>query len=95
MATIKRNTVYVVTHMRGVKAAVAAEAKQIGARATSLLAEHRHDGDTRVEVNRHKTDTTVDLIDDGKAVVAIEFGHLTSTGEFVPGLNILSRAAGL
>jgi len=88
-----------VAHLPGVKAAVYAEAKEIEYRAKAFLAEHRREGNSRIVLERSGIDALVSLEDPGDPrfnnAVAIEFGHFHNfTGEYIPGLYILSAAAG-
>jgi hypothetical protein len=91
----------VVSHVDEVKAAVEAEARAIGARAEGNLAAHKHDGHAYIEVEAGDkgVDWFITLRDE--AALSIEFGHFFDNGEieaqvtYVPGLYVLSRAAGL
>ena len=88
-----------VAHLPGVKASVLAEAKEIQFRAQTFLAQHRDEGNARITLEKHDTDALVSLEDPGDPrfnnAVAIEFGHFHNyTGEYIPGLYIISAAAG-
>lgn len=97
----------IVANLDGVRAAVAAEAEEIGARAEARLALHRQDGNARIEVKKtrgagfSKTDWFVSLVDSDNAksrgnAKAIEFGHFHNfSGKYIPGLYIITGAAGL
>lgn len=99
MADVDRNADAIVAHLPGVRAAVRATAREIGARARANLAQHRHEGDAEIEVTYGRTDAHVSLVDE--AAMSIEYGHFTDTGEvdaevtYVPGLRILRDAADL
>src|SRR5690606_11216037 len=88
-----------VAHLRGVKAAVYAEAKAIEYRAKASWTEHRQEGNSRIVLERSGTDAWVSLEGPGDQrfnnAVAIEFGHFHNLpGEYIPGLYIISAAAG-
>ena len=89
----------VVSHEKGVKDSVHDEAVMIGARAEARLnmAKHRT-GAAQIKVEQGRVDSYVVL--DDEAAMSIEFGHwLTYFGEetprFIPGLYVLTGAAGL
>ena len=90
---------HVISHLEGVKAAVHTEAEIIAGRAEGRLAQHRKTGQAQINVTQGDTDSFVNL-DDPNAM-SIEFGHWvkgkyeTSAPRFVPGLYIISEAAGL
>jgi hypothetical protein len=89
-----------VSHLPGVRAAVAEEALEIGVRAEANLARNRDTGASSIEVEQGRVDSYVYLVDPDNAV-AMEFGHWvagsyeTDTPKFVDGLYIISLAAGL
>jgi hypothetical protein len=62
------------------------------------LAQHRHEGDSKVTVTEGDVDAFVNLDDTAGqwAAAAIEFGHRAggTNGKFVPGLYIISKATG-
>lgn len=62
------------------------------------LAQHRHDGDSKVTVTEGDVDAFVNLDDTAgqMAAAAIEFGHRAggANGQYVPGLYIISKATG-
>lgn len=97
MAEVDRNINDIVSHLPGVRASVRAAAREIGTRAEANLAQHRHDGDAKIEVTYGRTDAHVSLVDE--AALSIEYGHFTDDGEtnaqvtYVPGLRILRDAA--
>lgn len=90
---------HVVSHLPGVKAAVYFEARDIGARAEARLAMHKTTGNASISVTRGDVDSFVNLED--PAALSIEFGHWVggkyrrSTPKYVPGLYIITGAAGL
>ena len=88
-----------ISHLEGVKAAVLAEAEIGGARARANLAGHRHSGRASISVTQGDVDAFLNL--DDPAAMSIEFGHWVkgkfedNQPQFVPGLYIISEAAGL
>ena len=89
---------YVVSGIDEVKDAVDSEAREIGRRAEARLASHRETGNARIEVDTSGKDALVSLVD--RAALSIEFGHYVvnqygPTGKHVPGLYIVTGAAGL
>lgn len=94
-------------HMPQVQAAVDAKTLEIAAIAEALFASHDHPGGHRIEVDKAppkddpkaaNVDGLVSLV--GPAPLPVEFGHFAGPEhepgrEFVKGLHILSRAAGL
>lgn len=90
-----------ISHLPGVKAAVYAQAQEIAAQAEANLAVHRdttNRTDHEVTVSRGRVDSFVNL--EGPAPGAVEFGHwytgnLGGKARFVPGLYIITKAAGL
>jgi hypothetical protein len=89
----------VVSHIDGVKLAVHAEAEIAGARAEANLARHRKTGQAKITVTQGDVDSFVNL--DDPDAMSIEFGHWVkgkyerSQPKFVPGLYIITEAAGL
>lgn len=79
----------------GVQTARRATTERIGARARSILAQHRAEGDAKIEVEHTRVDGFVTLSDEGgdQAAAAIEFGGTRKDGTPIPGLYILRRAA--
>lgn len=98
MASVRPNLDRMVAHMPGVRNEVSAEAQQVATRARALLAAHRHDGDSKIEVRRAGgSDSIVSLVD--PAAVSIEYGRgeYTRDGQVIGatrGLYIMTRAAG-
>jgi hypothetical protein len=90
-----------VSRLPGVKAAIAAEATRIGARAKARLESHRdptNATDHQIEVDFGRVDAFVSLV--GPAPLSVEFGHwytgnLGGSPKYVPGLYILMGASGL
>ena len=85
-----------VAHLPGVIGAVYTNAKTIKIEAEQRLAMHRYykdDNAAEIEVERGDVDSFVSLVDPG--AVPIEFGWRTPSGEIVPGLHIVTGAAGL
>ncbi|SRR6266498_3687056 len=97
MAEVRRDADEIVARLPGVRAAVRAAAREIGARARANLAQHRHSGDAEIEVTYGRADAHVSLVDE--AALSIEYGHFTDNGEldaevtYVPGLRVLRDAA--
>lgn len=89
----------VISHIPGVRAAVAAKAAEVAAVAEMRLAAHRHSGRARIDVTHGDVDSFVNFED--PAVLSIEFGHFvggkfeTDEPKYVPGLYIITGAAGL
>lgn len=83
--------------MPGVKAAVRTRANRIARTARSNLAEHRAEGQARIEVTRGRTDVAVSLVD--VAALSIEYGREAFTNRAgrrvgpMQGLYIMTRAA--
>ena len=86
----------VVSNLDGVHDHLGDVAQNAATRATTRLAQHRHDGHARITTTEGDVDWFVNLDDeDGeRAAAAIEFGH-TRNGRYVPGLYIITRATGL
>src|SRR5690606_15798559 len=90
-----------VVRQPGVRAATYEAAQEIGAKARANMARHRFHGnetDHEVTVTRGRVDAFVNL--EGPAPGAVEIGHwykgnLGVTPKFVPGLYIITGAAGL
>lgn len=91
----------IVSHLENVKAEVDSEARKIGTKARARLASHRKTGQAKVTVSHGEVDSFVNLED--PAALSIEFGHFVKgrfgdeDGEpkYVPGLYIVTGAAGL
>lgn len=89
----------VISHEEGVKAAVHQRAATIAGKAEAKLLRHRDTGAAKVTVTKGDVDSFVNLED--KAALSIEFGHWvrgkyeTHEPKYVPGLYILTGAAGL
>lgn len=90
-----------VSHLRGVKNALALEAIRIGARAEARLESHRDPDNAtnhEIEIDFGRVDAFVSLV--GPAPLSVEFGHwytgnLGGSPKYVPGLYILMGASGL
>lgn len=81
----------IVAHLGGVIDAVHHRGTLIAATADMLLEMHRDTGDASIDIERHKVDTLVSLVDE--AALSIEFGHFHNfTGRYVHGLYIITRA---
>jgi hypothetical protein len=89
----------IVSQQPEVKEAVSEAALKIAVKAERKLQLHRDTGAARIEVEFGRTDAYVFLVDE--AAVSIEFGHWvkgkfeTSEPKYVPGLYVISEAAGL
>ncbi|MGU3502409.1 DUF5403 family protein [Mycobacterium sp. C31M] len=87
----------VVSHLEGVHDAVGDTSKRVQRSAQNRLAAHRDTGAAEVTATEGDVDWFVNLEDE--AALSIEFGHWTKEGSdsyrFVPGLYVLSTAAGL
>jgi hypothetical protein len=89
----------VVSHQPESVDACADKAQEVSGVAKSRLAAHRHSGDAQVTVTHGDVDSFVNLED--VAALSIEFGHMvkgkfeTDTPKHVPGLYIITGAAGL
>lgn len=89
---------HVVSHLPGVVASVANQAQKIGAKAEAKLRAHTYEGHASISITHGETDSFVNL--DDPAALSIEFGHDlvyfgNETGKHVPGLYIITGAAGL
>ena len=85
-----------VAHLPGVIDSVHDNAKTIKREAEARLAMHRYYKDNNaaeITMTRGDVDTFVNLED--PAAIPIEFGWRTPKGKFVPGLHIITGAAGL
>ncbi|WP_158881988.1 DUF5403 family protein [Amycolatopsis anabasis] len=90
----QRSVNKIVSHQPEVRAAVRFHAERLGAKAESLLDPHRKTGNAHIEVEHHDVDSFVWLVDE--AARHIEYGHVHNiTGEWVEGLYIIHKAAGL
>lgn len=90
----------VVSHLDGVVASVSEHALDVGSKAEARLKQHRHSGAADITVTHGDVDSFVNL--DDPAALSIEFGHMVkgkfedpNKPKFVPGLYIISGAAGL
>lgn len=90
----------IVSHLDGVHGAVGKEAAKIKGKAERRLASHRQTGAASVTQTQGDVDWFVNLED--PAAMSIEFGHWVEGKykdrehpQYVPGLYILSGAAGL
>ncbi len=88
----------IISSIDGVHDAVVDHANASARRGKSRLAQHRHDGDSKVTVTEGSVDAFVNLDDTAGewAAAAIEFGHRAggANGKYVPGLYIISKATG-
>jgi hypothetical protein len=87
-----------VSDLPEVQRAVEERADEIAAAAERNLAAHRKTGAAKITVDHSGTDSTVYLEDDNGhgAALSIEYGHVDpDSGEYVEGLYVLRRAAGL
>lgn len=82
---------YAVTGLPGVHDELGDYAKKARVRAKERLAQHRHDGDSRIELEEGKVDWTLSLNDEAGqlAAAAIEYGRRGADG-----LYIIRRAMG-
>jgi hypothetical protein len=89
---------FAISGIDGVHDAVVDYAKKSARIGKMRLAQHRHDGDSKVTVTEGDVDAFVNLDDTAGewAAAAIEFGHRAggTNGKFVPGLYIISKATG-
>lgn len=95
MADVDADLDQQIAHMAGVKAAVYAKAQQGAGRAAAVLAAHRYEGDSEINVTRgNKTDAFVNLDDTrgDHAAGAIEYGRSGGRGGATQGVHALSRA---
>lgn len=97
--TVYKSCNETVADLAGVKGAVVAEAEEIKFRAETFLSMHRYEGNARIVLDVYDKDAEVSLEDPGSPfsnnAVAIEFGHFHNwTGEYIPGLYIITAAAG-
>jgi len=84
-----------ISHLPGVVDAVYDEAVDLKRRAEFKLAEHRREGHTRIVLERSIPDAIVSLVDTDNnkgepAAHAIEFGHHSKSGKWIPGLYVIS-----
>jgi len=101
MAYVRKGTDAWLARRVYVRDAVRREAEIIQFSASVFLAQHRDTGKMRVTVRKgRKTDYFVELTDgsprsrkQGDGAVAFEYGHFTPDGKWVPGANIMGRAA--
>lgn len=89
----------VISHHLAVQFAIRQTTEEIAAKAEKNLAQHRDTGAAKVETSYGDTDGFVSLVDE--AADSIEFGHFVGNSNsemgftYVPGLYIISRAAGI
>jgi len=86
----------IVANLEGVKTSVYNRAVVIANKAYANLRSHYYEGESQIQIERHKTDSLVYLVDPWAA--SIEFGHWSVTEnqvKWVPGLYIITRAAGI
>jgi hypothetical protein len=89
----------VISHHLAVQFGIRQTTEEIGAKAKGKLARHHDTGAAKIEVSYGDVDGFVSLVDE--AAASIEFGHFVNNGEmtdeehFVPGLYIITEAAGL
>lgn len=83
----------IVAHLPGVRAELKATAEAGAVRARSILARHRHAGDSKITVTRgDKLDYFVNLEDEGGAAAAIEFGRSGGNRGATQGVGAISGA---
>lgn len=89
----------ILSRHQAVQFAVRQITEEIAAKAEKNLAQHKDTGAARIETSYGEVDGFVSLVDE--AADSIEFGHFVDNGEieaevtYVPGLRIITRAAGL
>ena len=89
----------IISHHQAVQWKVTEVTEEIGVKAGKNLAVHRDTGAARIETSYGETDGFVSLVDE--AADPIEFGHFVGNSNsemgftYVPGLYIISRAAGI
>lgn len=83
-----------VSHLGGVTGAVRAKADQGAARASAVLAAHRYEGHSEINVTHGDVDSFVNLDDSRgqRAAAAIEFGRSRGRGGSTAGVGALARA---
>lgn len=91
----------IIVRIPGVRSAVKDGADETGEKATAILASHRYEGVSRIEVTQGTVvDSFVNLVD--KAAMSIEFGHMhkykgrdgISQSKYVHGVAPLRGAIG-
>lgn len=84
----------IVSHLGGVIGAVRATAGEGAARASGVLAGHRHEGHAEINVTHGDVDSFVNLDDTRgqSAAAAIEFGRSGGRGGSSQGIGALARA---
>ena len=96
-SVVRRNQMNrIIANLPGVKTSVYNRAVVIANKARADLRSHYYEGESRIEVERHKTDVIVNLVDPWAS--SIEFGHWSvseTNVKWVRGLYIISRAAGI
>lgn len=82
---------YAISRIEGLHDELGDYAKSARNKAVQLLAQHRHDGDARIELEEGKVDWALSLNDEAGdlAAAAIEYGRKGADG-----LYIISRAMG-
>lgn len=84
----------IVSHLGGVTGAVRSTAEAGAARASGVLAAHRHEGHAEINVTSGDVDSFVNLDDTRgqSAAAAIEFGRSGGRGGATQGIGALARA---
>jgi len=89
---------FAISGIDGVHKTVVDHADSSARTAKVRLAQHKHDGDSKITVTEGDVDAFVNLDDTAgeRAAAAIEFGHRSggANGRYVPGLYIISKATG-
>lgn len=87
---------HVVSHLPGVRQSVRAKAREGAAKASAVLAEHRHEGHSRITVTTGTVDAFVNLDDTRgqRAAAAIEYGRSRGPGAPTQGVFALHSAFG-
>lgn len=81
-----------IAKLPGVRNAVYEKAQELGERSLSVLRAHYHSGESSIEVDKGKIDSTVTLVSDG--AVPLETGHMARDGStWVEGVHAVSTAA--
>lgn len=88
----------VVSRLPGVRLAVWEVTQEIGGRATTIRMQHFAEGQAKIEITQGRVDGHVALVDPNAA--SIEYGHWLKLKDgtvvrFIPGLYIITRAAGI
>lgn len=95
MAWVDPKTAIIVAHLDEVRAVVAKQADEIGARAQALFAPHDRPGGHEIQVTHEKVDSLVELV--GPVPWVLEWGRGPNENgrDAMEGLHILGRAAGI